>query len=314
MKKSFEDLNTLNHDVIVQKSHIAHSSLDDVIQKRFEKFNPVKAKGIASTLENEFDIDMSSWLAEYNAFRSSQVETISTIDKMALEAIQEAKIPRKKMLTIGFASVVGIFLIYLIAKSNPFSGLIGEQNITEEQFRADINKTEEANATNAMLNQSVDANGSVLPTVGIPTNELNATKTDANKTVAPKAPDAQHPVVVLPPVAHPTAVQPQAQTAKLLLETPKKLWYKVIYLDNNKTEETTIEPGKLELDGTRTKILIIGHQQNKITFGQTVIEPKAGAKIRYLVKDKKLTPISEADVFKLQGKPMPTSKSELESN
>ena len=313
MKKNFEELAVLDHDVIVQKSHIVHSTLDDVINKRFNKFNPVKAKGIANALERDFNIDMSGWLQEYDGFKNNKVEAVSTIERAAKEAIEESKVPKKKMMTI-VGSVVGfVAFLYIMITYNPLASLIGEQNMTDAEYKSEINKTEEANATNIAL-ENADNNGS-LPSVMMPL-DANATKAaEANKSVTTPPPVAPQPVAnhaavnqtVAKPLPAPVASQP---TNKLVIECTKKLWYRVIYLDNNKTEEMTMEPGHTEIDGSRPKILILGHQQNKIVFGQTTIESKSGAKIRYLMKDKKLTQISEEEEYKLQGKTMPKPKTE----
>jgi hypothetical protein len=312
MSRSFEELAGLDQDVIVQKSHIVHSTLDDVINKRFSKFNPVKAKGIAHTLEKDFNIDMSSWLKEYNDFRNHKEDSIATIDKAAFEAIEDSKIPMKKVLKSILIVAITIVAGYVVITNNPLNTLGTEQNMSDTQYKAELNKTEEANATNAAL-AVPDENGT-LPSVLMPQGaDSNATKTEQNSTQ--KAPEANKAILptVQPSTKAPT-VAPVNANGKLLLESTKKLWYKVINLDNNKTEEAIIEPGRLEIDGTKNKILIIGHQQVKISMGQSIIEPKAGAKIRYLVKDNKLTPISEDEVFKLQGKPTPTSKPQLDNN
>jgi|GEM_PF-1175108 len=303
MRKRFDELISVDHDMIAQKSHIVQSTLDDVINKRFEKFNPVKAKGIAKTLENDFNIEMSDWLSEYEQFRNHKTESVSTVDRVAIETVQENKIPRKKIATIIGSIIVVLLFAYILITNNPLGSLIGEQNLTDAQYKADINKSEEANATNAALLQNSEQN-ETLPSAILPIDK-NTTKPEENST---KSITETNKTNTIP------SISTNHQNSKLVLETPKKLWYKVIYLDNNKSEENTMEPGKLELDGTRTKIIILGHQQNKITFGTTVIESKAGAKIRYLMKDKKLTQISEPEVFKLQGKEVPTSKAQLDSN
>ena len=300
MKKNFEELAVLDHDLIVQKSHIVHSTLDDVINKRFNKFNPVKAKGIANALERDFNVDMSGWLQEYDAFKNSKVETVSTIERAAIEAIEENKTPKKKVLTMAGSAVGFIVFMYVMITYNPLSSLIGEQNLTDTEYKSEINKTEEANATNLALN-NMDNNGS-LPSVAMP--DSNSTVTDANKSAAP---------VAVAPTAAQAQLKPQPVVAvqpvnKLAIDSTKKLWYKIVYLDNNKTEETIMDPGHVEIDGTRPKILILGHQQNKITFGQTIIESKSGAKVRYLMKDKKITQISEDEEHKLEGKPLQKSK------
>lgn len=310
MKRSFDELAGLDQDVIMQKSHIVQSTLDDVINRRFEKFNPVKAKGIATTLEKDFNIDMSEWLSEYNAFKAEKIVAVPAIDKAALNAIQENKLPKKKITTIAAFIAAFSAVVFLFVTSNPFSGLIKEQNMTDEQYKSELNRTEEQNVTNAILSQT-DSNVSALPNVSMPStqNDSNSTIYDVNKsvqtasvqTVAAKPAETNKTVQAIP-------AQAAAQSGKIYLETNKKLWYKIKYLDNNQTDESTIDPGKLEIDGSRSKIIILGHQQVKISFGQTIIESKAGPKVRYLLKDKKLAVISEEEEYRLLGKSMPKAK------
>jgi len=298
MKRSFEDLLGLDPDVVMQNSHIVQSTFSDVINKKFEKFNPVKAKGIATTIEKEFNIDMSEWLHEYELFRSQKVNVTPVIERAAMEAAKEKQIPLKKLMVYPIVAILAIVGAYFLYHNNPLSQIGSEQNLSNEHYKNELNKTEEANATAAVLTPPSDVNDSLpsanLPSVAMDKNISKAA--EANKT-AVKATEQNLTIK--------KEVAPQIKQPQIVVETTKKLWYSVRYLDNNKTEVMTIEPGKLEFDGTRTKIFEFGHSQVKILFGDMVIESKPGAKVRYLFKDKKLTQISEEEEYKLLGKQMP---------
>jgi hypothetical protein len=296
MKRNFEDLLGLDPYIVMQTSHIAQSTVSDVINKKFEKFNPVKAKGVANTIEKDFDIDMSGWLSEYEAFQSQKVSSTPVIERAAMEAVNEKKIPAKKLIGYAAVAVTTILCGYLLYHNNPLAQIGSEQNLSNDKYKNELNKTEEANATAAVLMPPSDVNDS-FPTASLPTVSMdkNVTKpAEVNKSS------------VKPTEANTTikkdALPVQAKQSQITLETTKKLWFAVRYLDTNKTEIQTVEASKLEFDGARPKIFEFGHSQVKIIFGDTIIEAKQGAKIRYLFKDKKFTQISEDEANKLIGK------------
>jgi hypothetical protein len=308
MKRNFEDLLGLDPYVVMQTSHIAQSTVSDVINKKFEKFNPVKAKGVAGTIEKDFDIDMSGWLTEYEAFQLQKVSPTPVIERAAMEAVNEKKIPIKKLFNYLAVAVVAIVCGFLLYHNNPLSQIGSEQNLSNEKYKNELNRSEEANATAAILTPPSDINDT-LPLASLPTVSMdkNATKPiEVNKTAV--KPAEINTTIKKEPIPVPV------KQSQILMETTKKLWFAVRYLDTNKTDIQTIEASKLEFDGIRPKIFEFGHSQVKLTFGDTVIESKSGAKIRYLFKDKKFTQISEEEAYKILGKTPPKPKDKNATN
>jgi len=285
MSRGIEELRALDADMVSDRAHIVKTTLDDIIEKRFEKLNPVKAKGFVKILEREFDLDLSDWSREFDAYCAAKAPEQPMMDKLNQETIQKEKKPTSKV-------AIALFFVFAL------SGIIYLAVTNEESIEVDGNTTAlvaaEANDTNTtdIYSISFDANGS----------EANATAdqnlTEQNKTAA----------VALE--ANKTAAPSQAAVVKggsFFVETPKKLWIGIRYLDTNTSRwfETVVEQ-KYEFNATREQLIALGHSQATLVAGATKIDPHRGGKARYHYKNGVLKEVSEEEYNKIAGiKPKP---------
>jgi len=279
MKKGLEELKNLDYELIVSKAHIMQSTLEHIINKRFENLNPVKAKGFVKILEREFDLDLSDWMQEFDAYYSIKEPEISTIDKLNAEVLKGGKKSSSKLaLSIFVAAVVaGIgFFVYL------------QQKTLSEDANGSTSLQNEINETNASMafNISFDANGSDMNG----SKELNAT--EHNKSVT--ATEAN----TTKPIAAATAAQ-----GSFFVEPTKKVWIGIRYMDTNKSKWfETVAEHRFDFNSSREQLVAFGHSQVKVVTGASTIESKAGGKIRYHYKNGKLKEIGEEEYNKLSGK------------
>lgn len=281
MKKGLEELKNLDYELVASKAHIMQSTLENIVNKRFDKLNPVKAKGFIKILEREFDLDLSEWVREFDAYYSIKEPEIPTIDKLNAEAVKSSdkKSPKVALAIFTVAALIGGgYFIYL------------KQNSVSPEANQSASLQNEINETNASIafNISFDSNKSDANT----TNDANGT--EQNKSVAAIEANASK----LQANAAPVAAQ-----KTFFIEPVTKVWVGIRYMDTNKSRWfETVADKKMELNASREQLIALGHRQVKIVAGATTIESRAGAKVRYHYKDGKLKEISEEEYNKLSGK------------
>lgn len=280
MKKGFEELKNLDSEVVVSKAHIVQTTFEDIVNKRFDRLNPVKAKGLIKILEREFDLDLSEWTREFEAYHSIKEPEVPTIDKLNAEAAKNDKKPSSKIALIALVAAMTIGGGYMLYKQ-------GSSASPETNGSAGLQS--EINETNASIsfNVAFDQNGTDQ-------NGTDKNVTDKNTTAAPIAEKNTT-------SAHQNA--PLGAQGTFFVEPTKKVWIGIRYLDTatNRWFETVAEK-KFDFNGSREQLVAFGHAQVKIVAGGTVIESKAGGKVRYHYKNGKLREISEEEYNKLSGK------------
>lgn len=60
-----QKLKEIGKEKIREKTNLDLGKIEDILEKRFEKIAPVRAKGFIQVLQKTFDVDLSDWLAEY---------------------------------------------------------------------------------------------------------------------------------------------------------------------------------------------------------------------------------------------------------
>lgn len=280
MKKGLEELKNLDSDLVASKAHIVQTTLEDIVNKRFDKLNPVKAKGLIKILEREFDLDLSDWMREFEAYHTIKEPEISTIDKLQVEAAKNEKKPISKItlgVLIATALVGAGYTLYLSQNS------ISPDANSSETLQA------EANETNASLafNIAFDENKSEQ------NRTAEANITDTNNSIAETN--------ITKPAPISTAAPAVAQE-NFYVEPTKKVWIGIRYLDTNKSRwMEAVTEQKFDFNSSREQLISFGHAQVKIVAGGTTIESRAGGKIRYHYKNGKLREINEEEYNKLAG-------------
>lgn len=172
MSNGVNELKNLDLEFVASKSHIAQNVIDDIINKRFEKINPVKAKGFIKILEREFSVDLSEWTDEFDEYLKSVKPQIQTLDKINNEALVNSKKPISKAALIGVIAAALVGLGYILYPSGDESKSLTEKNVTESQSEvksqvsaAQISRSFEQNVSTAVeqnaTKQTFDANGTL---------------------------------------------------------------------------------------------------------------------------------------------------------
>lgn len=132
VKNGFERLKEIGAEKIREATNLDIGRIEDILEKRFEKIVPVRAKGFIQMLEKEFHLDLSSWLEEYNQFHSHQ-----SPKEEKREKIQQ--ITQEKNNAMFWSACVGLLLVgggilYWISKpsSHSLSTEVAKQEQTQK--------------------------------------------------------------------------------------------------------------------------------------------------------------------------------------
>lgn len=109
-QNALEKLKSIGAEKIREATRLDLGKIEDILEKRFEKIAPVRAKGFIQMLEKEFSLDLSSWLEEYNQFHSQGKE--SKLEKK-VQGIQEGNNVLFWIACVGLL-VVGGGILYWI--------------------------------------------------------------------------------------------------------------------------------------------------------------------------------------------------------
>lgn len=66
---NFDTLKQMDIQEIHRKTRITLVRLQDIIEKRFDNIDPTRAHGFIKILERELQLDLSDWIAEYDAYK-----------------------------------------------------------------------------------------------------------------------------------------------------------------------------------------------------------------------------------------------------
>lgn len=97
-----QKLKEFGKEKIREKTNLDLGKIEDILEKRFEKIAPVRAKGFIQVLQKTFDVDLSDWLAEY--YQSQKNHSEEKIEK-------KGEILESKSNALFWVACVGLLLI-----------------------------------------------------------------------------------------------------------------------------------------------------------------------------------------------------------
>jgi len=247
-KYSIEEIN--------KRTRISPISLRYIKNKEFNKIPRVKFMGFIKIIENEFKVDLSDLIKEYE----EETKHIKKDNhKIAFEKTQK----NNDFLTLLFAiSLIMIGGYYLYKNIDQNKYLIDQKYSITEKTKNNLIKTNEINKINKIEeNQTLIKNSEENVTENNTTNEKNITQNfivENNTTTQIKS------IQIIP---------------------KEKVWFRAINLDTNKTVEyLTFSPK--ELNGSNWYIKF-GHGYIIIHYGDEIITPNTKKIVRILLKNGK---------------------------
>lgn len=127
-QNALEKLKSIGAEKIREATRLDLGKIEDILEKRFEKIAPARAKGFIQMLEKEFSLDLSSWLEEYNQFHSQGKE--SKLEKKA-QGTQEGNNTLFWIACVGLL-VVGGGILYWINSRKTQPPQVPQEVVVEE--------------------------------------------------------------------------------------------------------------------------------------------------------------------------------------
>ena len=245
-KYSIEEIN--------KRTKISPISLRYIKNKEFSKIPRVKFIGFIRIIENEFKVDLSDLIKEYE-------EATKHLKKDNNEITFEKNKKNSNLLTLLFAiSLIIIGGYYLYKNINQNKSFI-DQNLTKEETKNNLIKIPINNTDKIEQNQTL-------------IKEIEENVTEDNIT---KEKNITQSFVIE------NNITTQIKSIKII---PKeKVWFRAINLDTNKTVEYLTSLPK-ELNGSNWYIKF-GHGFITIHYGDETITPNTKKIVRILLKDGK---------------------------
>ena len=118
MKKGLEELKNIDPQVIAARVHIVQTTIEDMLNKRFEKINPVKAKGLVKILEQELmkEIKHIQQLFRKEVMGEISIDTLAKNELVEIETTLQNRLEELKRSSSN-ACIVGDFTLEEIAKT-----------------------------------------------------------------------------------------------------------------------------------------------------------------------------------------------------
>ncbi|MDR2636220.1 MAG: hypothetical protein LBC08_05265 [Campylobacteraceae bacterium] len=213
---------------VSRKTYIELSYLKLMADRDFAKLHRIKTLGFVKIIKREYGIDMSDWVAEFEAYLQEQTESSETKKDESLTSKEWYIDGQKRLYAIAAIAVLVVVttIFYMLLKwravyvedTSPYNNII----ITNESLQSDTDDTNVSEATSV-------ANETAL--------------VESQEAIEDYPPDT--------PVA-PIEEQP------VLIVPNTEIWVGVIDLKTFK-RSTYLQGGDIKLDTSKEQIVITGH-------------------------------------------------------
>jgi len=241
------DKYTINE--IAKKTHISPLSLERLFNYEFEKLDTVKVKGFIKILETEYpNFDFSELKEKFEEYSKKDESNI-----IEIENTNNTKV---------YLVVVIIILVII----GVYFNLDKKTSLVTKEINKSQNKIEQNITTKTIIEPKIE-------------------KIKEEK-VEEKVEKIEHEVEneVENNVSQPLQETKQILNEKVIIIPLEKVWFKVTYLDENKSKEyLTLD--EVDLNGTKRIFIKFGHGMIKIAYNGKIIEPNTRKITRVIIEN-----------------------------
>jgi len=234
---------------IAKKTHISPLSLERLFNYEFDKLDDIKIKGFIKILETEYpDTDFSELKEKLKEYSKKDEKTIIKIEKPK---------NNKKMYFIVLLIILLVIVVYFIQNNNNKKSSLSQKEIIKKENIIEPNITNEISKQDEYIDSEEIENNKTI------TNEIkeNSIEIEENKTEKKDIIDENVTIIPL-----------------------KKVWFKVTYLDENKSKEY-LTSNEVDLNGSKRIFIKFGHGMIKIAYNGKIIEPNTIKITRVIIED-----------------------------
>ncbi|WP_457560794.1 helix-turn-helix domain-containing protein [Caminibacter sp.] len=245
---------------ISKKTKISPISLRFIKNKEFDKIPRVKFIGFIKLIEREFKVDLSELINEYDEFNGVKKIPQKEEKKEENKSLKNTKKEKHYLLYILIFIILIISGIIIYQKTKPKTSetnitASASQNITTNTTSSNsYNKTKISNIFDNKENNSTIQNQTLINTNQ--TSNLKTEQKNVKKTTIPKS------ITIIP---------------------HKKVWYKAINLDTNKTYSYLTS--RVHTFPGANYYIKFGHGNVTIEYGDINITPNTNKIVRILLRD-----------------------------
>ncbi|CBG39954.1 hypothetical protein [Helicobacter mustelae] len=299
--EALDKLKQIGIKKINQDTKISVGVIENILEKRFDKIQKVWIVGFLPIIEREYQVDLSPWLEEYNAYlqesAQEQKEDTYKIRELDLDTQKQYydRYKNKYLSRIWYgiigALVVILFLFYRFFMASDKIE-IEKQNPSSTQEKKEQKPHEEG--IYSKIPKQITQPTQSQPTQSTPDPETQATQ-PAQTTKATAAPHTQP----TPEASKDSGVYRLPEEGVMIIEPKKQLWFQIWNLeDNTKLEKVIKESHRVEIPKQKS-LIVFGHKSFKLRYGKEFLDYEGGKTIRFLSENGKVRIIHHADYMKL---------------
>lgn len=322
MQDQLEKLRKIGVREIAKVTKISTNRLEDILEKRFENIQRVRAEGFLNILEREYKVDLSEWLKEYDesskrrhseGLKEESQKLLDNLDLDTQKQKDDLKIKRQKrsMSKKQFYFCISIAVILLLAyfgyksffihKLTPQESLSKNKSddsvvLKREMTNKNQNSLDSLEQDDLQENFELKANDLVLERP----KDLQLDQ----KPILEKS-ESQNDIKTQTPTLLPIQSSSRnqiSQKTQILLKPEKKIWIEIQNLSTHRKDSKIIET-PFTIETNKDNLLIsLGHGEVSITVGGEVMQYNSASPLRFLYSSKRgLERIKYSQYLKLSG-------------
>jgi hypothetical protein len=244
---------------IIQKTSISPSFLKKLLDNQFDKIDKLKFKGFLKILKSEFkDIDFSDLEEKANSYYFVSDDSQKTGKQQIIEELDKDNKPSKDYFFVIILIIIIAILLYYM-RDNDNEKIENNMNLKSSK----VEKIKDENETNKTTNVTLEKNKTNKNREIVDNNITNIEKNNSKQN------------------------SKQYIDTTLKIEPLKKVWFKVYYLDLNKSKEfMTSKP--IELNASKKMFIKFGHGMIKLVYNAKVFFPNRKNITRVIIENKEI--------------------------
>lgn len=320
MQDQLEKLREIGVREIAKATKISIAKLEDILQKRFENIQRVRAQGFLNILEREYKVDLSDWLKEYDeSLQKTHCEEgqnyLDNLDLDTQKRKDDLKIQRQKRLMSKkrFYFCVGIAIVLLLGyfsyKSFFIHNQVSKQSVNENKSDNVVSVGEET-PTITTIEESLKPlkEEYSLENFESQVSAANSEESDISQSIQEmtlEESNSQNTSTTQIPILFPAQTSLGSQSTQknqIIIKPAKKLWVEVQNLSTHKKDSKVVETS-FAIESSRDRLLIsLGHGEVSVAMGDKDTQYNLASPLRFLYSPKKgLERIKYSEYLNLSG-------------
>lgn len=322
MEEAIEKLKSIGHGEINQKTHIASNKILYILNRDYERFDKTTAIGFIRILEREYNVDLSEWVKEFEAYivAHGKAEEAPLLETNLVD-VQVSRAGKKGGAGRFFWSVVllgalggGGYYLY----QYHFEEIVKLWPIKKEEKSIEpiLSNANESIQTARILTGEAPLELGITPKIETPIDEsttaplepaLKAAIDEAKKVDVSNTLESQSsalPLLEANVTRSTLASEPENTPAlmapkEVIFQVKNKVWLGIVYLDKKEKVAETVS-GQYKLNPNRSQLIITGHGMLEVKVDGRVESYNSGAPMRFRYTPEEGLSVITLEEFKAQ--------------